>query len=299
MKIKYLLLLGGLLSLSACSTIYYNPNIKNQDELEHQRITDEGFCTKVSVGSVPMPSIQHNQTSNRNYNSSGNIQTRYSNGSTSNSTYNSTISSYPNAGEAFSSGLANGANVGLALRAQMDQKKIYKGCMYNLGWTTTKPKNKDTIEEEIELLKKASANGSSEASFMLYKLYAGLYSHDHENKELMLKYLKLSSTQNNSSAQAVLAQEYYSGNILSKDYDNSASLFQKSCEQNNDIGCLGMASIFVTGEGVKQNYTAAYILFTKAHRLGNHSALEFRNLIENKLTKEDLEKAKIAKDVIY
>lgn len=299
MKIKNLFLLVVPVFLSACSTIYYNPNIKNQDELERQRFIDDGLCTRVSVGSVPMPSIRYYPPSNQNYNISGNMQTRYSDGVTSNSIYHSNISSYPNAGEAFSNGFANGANAGIALRAQMDRKKIYKGCMYNLGWTTTKSNQQDKVKEDIYLLKNASANGDSEASFMLYKLYAGMYFSGYESKELMLKYLEVASNQNDAQAQAVLAQEYYSGNLFPKDFNKSAMLFQKSCEQNNDIGCLGMASLFTVGHGVKQNYISAYILFGKSNRLGNKNAAEFKEFIEKKLTKEELQKAKMAQDIIY
>ena len=299
MKKKNLFLLSPLLILSACSTVYYNTNIQSPEELERQRVIDEGLCTRVSTGSVPMPTIRYYPPLNQNYNISGDIQTRYSNGSISTSTYRSHISSYPSAGDAFSNGLANGASTGIALRAQMDKNKIYKGCMYNLGWTTTKPNQQDKIKKDIDLLKSASANGNSEASFMLYKLYAGLYFSGYENKELMLKYLEIASNQDDAQAQAVMAQEYYSGNILPKDFHKSAALLQKSCEQNNDIGCLGMASLFAVGHGVKQNYVSAYILFGKANRLGNNKALEFKKFIENKLTKEELEKAKIAQDVIY
>lgn len=298
MRIKRLSILGAALFLSACSTTYYNPNIQNQDVLERQRIIDEGVCTRVSVGAVPMPSVRHYPSNNQNYNISGKVQTRYSNGLTSNSSYSSNISSYPNAGEAFSNGLANGANVGMALRAQREKDKIYKGCMYNLGWTTTKPKQAIN-NKEIELLKKASVSGDSEASLKLYKLYAGLDVSGHENNELMLKYLKLASDQNNAVAQSVLAQEYYSANILPKDLSKSADLFQKSCKQNNDVGCLGMASLYAVGHGVKQDYIAAYVLFTKSNKLGNKMALEFRDLIEKKMTKEELEKAEIAQDIIY
>lgn len=134
---------------------------------------------------------------------------------------------------------------------------------------------------------------------MLYKLYAGMYFSGYENKELMLKYLEVASNQNDAQAQAVLAQEYYSGNLFPKDFNKSAMLFQKSCEQNNDIGCLGMASLFTVGHGVKQNYISAYILFGKSNRLGNKNAAEFKEFIEKKLTKEELQKAKMAQDIIY
>ena len=47
--------------------------------------------------------------------------------------------------------------------------------------TTTKPKQAIN-NKEIELLKKASVSGDSEASLKLYKLYAGLDVSGHENK---------------------------------------------------------------------------------------------------------------------
>ncbi len=47
------------------------------------------------------------------------------------------------------------------------------------------------------------------------------------------------------------------------------------------------------------SYIASYVLFTKSNKLGNKMALEFRNLIEKKMNKQELEKAKIAQDIIY
>ncbi len=40
--------------------------------------------------------------------------------------------------DAFSSGFANGAAIGSAMRASMDRDTVYDGCMASLGWTTSK-----------------------------------------------------------------------------------------------------------------------------------------------------------------
>ncbi|NCU23651.1 tetratricopeptide repeat protein [Acinetobacter haemolyticus] len=278
-------------ALVACSTTYYNPNIKDHQTLDRQRIIDEGLCTRVAAGSVPMPEIRQYPSTNSNFNVTGKLQTRYPNGQTLNSTYNSTIYSYPNVGEAFSSGLANGANVGLALRAQIEKNKVFKGCMYNLGWTTERPQsNKKYISE----LKHLSDQGNSEASFSLSKIYA-----EEKDNQLMLSYLQKAANQGNSQAQVILAINYIEGKIVPKDVNKSVELLKQSCQQNNTMGCVGIGTLFYTGQGVKQNFSIAYILFNKAYNLGNLEALAFIEKVKPKLSKEELEQAKLAKDVIY
>ena len=279
------------LVLTACSTTYYNPNIRDSQISDRQRVIDEGICTRVAAGAIPMPEIKQYAPTHNNFNITGNIQTRYPNGQLSNSTYRSTVYSYPNAGEAFSSGLANGANVGLALRAGIEKKKVFKGCMYNLGWTTEPPKSN---KEKIAELKHLSDQGNHEASFSLSEIYA-----EENNNQLMLNYLKKAANQGNSQAQVALALNYMEGKVLPKDIDKSAELFKQACQQNNSMGCAGIGALFYTGEGVKQSYTIAYVLFNKAYRLGSPEALKFLEKVEPKLDKEELEKAKLAKDVLY
>lgn len=324
---------------ASCSTTYYNKNIKDPSSLERQRVIDEGYCTRVSVGSVPMPEIRQYQSGVQNYNITGTVRTQSSNGLNGNGSYNSYISSSPNAGESFSNGLASGASVGAAFRASLERDKVFKGCMYNLGWTTDKPveslssnntsdflslaiktanenndpkiqtriayayiEGKDTprdIDKAIYWLTKASEQGYKDASIALYVIYAGVYVKGYENSGLMIRYLTKASEQGDADAQNMLASLYYKGEIVPKDHSKSLELYKKSCQQNDAISCAQLASMFAMGQGEKKSLIASYILFNKSVRLGNSDAIKSRDYVGNMLGKEDLSKAKIAQDIIY
>lgn len=153
----------GFLFISGCSTTYYNPNITDPVALERQKTIDEAHCTQVSVGSIPMPEVRHYQSGVQNYQINSTTRTYNTDGSSSTSYMSGYASSYPNPGDAFSAGLANGASMGAALAAEKQRRQVMDGCMYTLGWTKnpvrvaktvpvdyTKVSHKNTPPEECQ-----------------------------------------------------------------------------------------------------------------------------------------------------
>lgn len=138
MRIIKLLTLLAFIAISGCATTYYNPNIADVTALERQRAIDEGYCTKASAGSVPMPQVRAYQPQQQNYQISGTMNTYTPNSGYSTSNYSANVYSQPNPGAAFASGLANGMNMGAAIAARQAEEKIFHGCMLSLGWTTDK-----------------------------------------------------------------------------------------------------------------------------------------------------------------
>jgi hypothetical protein len=132
---KSVLLFSAFAMLSGCSSnIYYNPYIGSDSQRSIQFEIDDGYCTSVSVGAVPMPEVRHYDSGARTYTFNANA---YQSGMPT-----SNISGYgsvtPSPVDAFSSGFANGAAIGGAMRASMDRDTVYDGCMASLGWTTSK-----------------------------------------------------------------------------------------------------------------------------------------------------------------
>lgn len=322
------------LAISACSTNYYNPNIRNTADLERQRIIDEGYCTQVSSGSAPMPNIRvYNNPVNANF--SGTVNTVYSNGIRSSSNYNGTISTYQNPGESFSNGLANGISAGAALRARFDQDKIFKGCMLKLGWTLDSKddltgktelenkiylanKNNDPelqsqiamdyvqgvnvekdIDKAIYWLNKSSSEGNGDASLGLYLIYAGAFGGNYKNDSSMQLYLNKAIEQGNSEADRQMGRLYFEGRYKNKNNEKAADYFKRSCQKNNPLGCVDMAGLYLAGSGVNRSVTAAYVLLNKAYRLGYKDALNMRYKTEEYMTKDEIKKVENVVDIIY
>ncbi|MBN3059413.1 sel1 repeat family protein [Pectobacterium versatile] len=325
--------------VSGCSTNYYNSNIQDPIALERQRTIDEGYCTRVATGSVPMLEIRSYQTGVQNYNVVGTARTNYPDGYSTTTNYNSNISSYPNTGEAFTNGLASGASIGAAFRAKLDRDKVLKSCMYTLGWTTDKMvkaeektqgerffsqalemakkddnpeiqarvgyaymEGKDTkqnIDQAIYWFKKSSERGNKDASLALYVIYSGMFKKEYENKNLMIHYIKNAARQGDGGSQGLLATLYSKGDLVPKDDIQAFEWNKKACSQDDVESCFNLANMFAIGQGTDKSLVAAYVLFNKSARLGKDDAIKQRDYIGSLLNKQKLETAKIAKDIIY
>ncbi len=147
MKGSCVFLLAGMLTACASPVIYYNPNITNDSDRNRQFTIDDGYCTQVSDGAVPMPEMRIYQPEQTNY--SIHATTTAFNSRTGLTTYNTTgsINSYPT--QSFATGFANGASIGAAMAANERRQRVYHGCMVNLGWTTDK--NEKAKPKEVDL----------------------------------------------------------------------------------------------------------------------------------------------------
>ena len=67
------------------------------------------------------------------------------------------------------------------------------------------------------------------------------------------------------------------------DTRSAALYFQKACDKNNAGGCLRLALLYATGDGVPKDRKKALKLSKKACDLGNSlGCMEYRNVIENR-----------------
>ncbi len=82
------------------------------------------------MGSAPMPSVAINNdpTSYRVTGTSSSFGGGYR-------TYDATVTPVQSPAGAFASGFANGAAIRQSIDARNAREEIYKGCMYQLGWT--------------------------------------------------------------------------------------------------------------------------------------------------------------------
>lgn len=331
MEYRQLFILTAV-ALTGCGTTYYNPNITDPQALEHQRVIDEGYCTRVGAGSVPMPEVRHYQSGVQNYQITGTVRT-YGSGGYSNSNYTANVSSYPNAGDAFSAGVANGANLGMALAAARERKQIIESCMYSLGWTTDKnavPVRKKTqgeeffekaldlaergdpkmqarvanaylegedapkdIDKAVYWLKKASAQGHSESSFQLAYIYSGYVAPGYKDSQMMVLHLQTAAEQGEGMAQSMLANMYAAGmNGLPKSLEKAVYWFRLACSNDDAMGFFGMGMLYAKGEGVDQDFIQAHRFLSRSEQLGYEEAAPFRDQLEQLMTEAQLAEAR-------
>lgn len=130
-------LLTGVALLSGCATApsYHNPNIVDPIAAKRQFDIDDGYCTGVSSGSVPMPMVRTYVPGQQAYTINGTGSMFTPGVGTSSYGYQARVTPVPNPGAAFATGMANGMNMGIAMRAAQDRQRVYHGCMVSLGWS--------------------------------------------------------------------------------------------------------------------------------------------------------------------
>lgn len=127
-------ILVATMLLSGCATNWNNPNI-HPAERERQFAIDDGRCTLVSTGSLPMPNARIYQPTPSTYGVSGTINTYdYGTNSYSTSQVRGTVSPQVSPYASFSNGIANGMAMGSMLATMNARKKAYRSCMLQLGW---------------------------------------------------------------------------------------------------------------------------------------------------------------------
>lgn len=261
--------------LSACSTQYYNPNITNPAALDRQRIVDEGYCTQVASGSVPMPQVRHYQSGVQSYQITGSTHTFGSDGYSANSYYAGSVTASPNAGEAFSSGMANGLNIGAAIGAGRERKQVMQGCMYSLGWTTdshavaavsqSAPSIRTQGDEFFARALSAAEDGDPQMQTRVASAY--LEGRDApKSPEKAMYWLDKASTQGYSDASFRLAY-IYSGSQYPQYADQQMmSLYlQKAAEQGYGMAQSMLGSMYYSGlNGLPKDLGKAVEWFKKA-----------------------------------
>lgn len=130
------LVFAGALALMGCTPTWYNPNFSSQALHERQLAIDSAGCNSYALGAAPMPSIRVYSPQPQNYTFNGTVST-YGSGGYSSSRFSGTATQMPMG--SFSSGFAQGAALGEAINAKRARDMAFKACMYQLGWTDSKP----------------------------------------------------------------------------------------------------------------------------------------------------------------
>lgn len=136
MDIAKPILIAGCIALTGCATTWYNPNFTSNTIHERQLVIDSAGCNRYALGASPMPPIRMYGSQPQNYTFSGTMSS-YGSGGGGTSYFSGRATQRP-AGS-FSSGFAQGYAMGEAINAKKARDLAFKACMYQLGWTDSKP----------------------------------------------------------------------------------------------------------------------------------------------------------------
>lgn len=137
--------------------------------------------------------------------------------------------------------------VGLAYR---DGKGVDKNARVAVGW-----------------LERASAQGSSQAQYLLAKMYIGGKGVS-KNVERGLELGIASATHGNVRAQHALALAYDTGGLVEKDHRESARWYQMAAEGGYAPSQFNLAMAYTLGEGVRKDYPTAISWLEKSSERG-------------------------------
>lgn len=261
--------------LSGCATTYYNPYINDAGALQRQRIMDEGYCTQVASGSVPMPEVRHYQSGVQNYQITGNTRTYASNGYNTNSYYTGSVTAYPNSGDAFAAGMANGMNMGAALRAGKERRQVMQGCMYSLGWTTDKnavahpsishTKMKTQGEEFFDIALSRAEAGDPK---MQTRVATAYMQGEDAPKDIQKAIYWLGEASDQGFAEASLQLAYiYAGQVDAKYADRQLMILniQRAAEQGEGMAQSMLGTMYYSGDsGLPKDLDKAVEWYMKA-----------------------------------
>jgi len=85
---------------------------------------------------------------------------------------------------------------------------------------------------------------------------------------------------------------YEFGSGVTKDYKEAFKWYRLSAEQGFAYAHLVLGEMYFQGQGVPQDYVSAHMWINLAASKGHGEAIEMLNMVEKKMTPQQIEKAK-------
>jgi uncharacterized protein len=106
-----------------------------------------------------------------------------------------------------------------------------------------------------------------------------------------VKWYRKAAEQGLAGAQGDLGLMYRIGKGVLQDYKEAIKWYKKAAEQGNSIAQGDLGVMYVMGQGVIQDYVMAHMYFNIAVVSGNEGAIKGRGIIEEQMTRSQLERA--------
>ncbi len=145
-------------------------------------------------------------------------------------------------------------------------------------------------ESKQEKIRKAAEHGDAKAQFNLGNMYYEGKGVTKDDAQAAAWYRK-AAEQGDANAQNNLGMMYDIGLGVTKDYAQAAVWFRKAAEQGDANAQFMLGDMYENGKGVPKDYVQAYKYFNMASAQGDSTASEIRDLLEKKMTPEQIAKA--------
>jgi len=123
-------------------------------------------------------------------------------------------------------------------------------------------------------------------------LQDGFDAYDRKDYKEAVRFYRLSAEQGEAPGQYGLGQMYSQGLGVPQDYKEAVKWYRLSAEQGYAEAQDKFGLMHAKGQGVPQDYVSAHMWWNLAGSNGNESALDNRNLVEEQMTPQQIEKAK-------
>ena len=148
--------------------------------------------------------------------------------------------------------------------------------------------------EALRLYRLAAEQGYAKAQVCLGIIYSGWNNYFGSKiidyKESM-KWYRLAAHQGHEGAQYVIGWMYANGQGIDQDYKEAVKWYRLTAQQGDSSGQFQLGMSYDTGQGVDQDYVRAHMWFNMAASQGYRDACSCRDIVEKKMSPEQIEKA--------
>ena len=122
-------------------------------------------------------------------------------------------------------------------------------------------------------------------------LQEGWDAYDRKDYKTTLRLWLPLAEEGNAEAQVLLGMMYSNGTGVPQDYKEAVKWYRLSAEQEYSAAQYNLGIMYYIGKGVPQDYALAHMWFNLCGSSGDKECVENRNKVENKMTKQQIEKA--------
>ena len=158
--------------------------------------------------------------------------------------------------------------------------------------------NNGNFELAIEIIKPLALKGNSYAQSNLGVMYSKGQGVTQDYTEAA-RWLKLAATQGDEFAQSNLGVMYSKGQGVTQDYTEALKWDRLAATQGYALAQFNLGVMYYKGQGVAQENVLAHMWWNVSGAQGNISALTNRDILEKKMTVQELAEAqKLARECL-
>jgi TPR repeat protein len=152
--------------------------------------------------------------------------------------------------------------------------------LYKSGAAVPHKSKKDNWKEGLDLFQRAADKGNAGAQYVMAQTYMeGWFGADRRPQDAVSLFRR-SAEQGFPAAEVVMGNLYFEGKLLSKDRTQAAEWYLKAADNEEAEAALSLALMYERGEGVSQDFPAAYMWYEFARMGGARGAQTPHNAIE-------------------